>query len=161
MLKIVSHCYSGKLAVAIYYLHWFLCKQNCREMAKIRSKFSKRQLMLNCTVHAFCYYCCCSCWKKQPIFIVWSNKYSNSWYIVVVVHVRLPWKVFFHQRLPSIKGCLPSKIVFYQRTSSIKGHLPSNLSILGCLPSKVIFNQRLSSLRGCLSLLYQMCSRSF
>ena len=51
-------------------------------------------------------------------------------------HCRLPSKVFFHQRVSSIKGFLPLKVVFHQRLSSIKC----------CLPSKVIFHWRSSSI---------------
>ena len=53
-------------------------------------------------------------------------------------NLRLPSKVFFHQKSSSIKGCLSSKVVFHQRSLSVKGPFPS----------KVIFRQRSFSVKG-------------
>ena len=58
---------------------------------------------------------------------------------------RLLSKVFFHQRMSSVKGCFPSKVVFRQRLSSSKVVFHQRSScVKGRLPSKVIFHQRSS-----------------
>ena len=102
----------------------------CKRIKYIKNT-SKRNMSSAVCLPAMC---------KSSLFLRLSLLLRSIFIFEVVL---LLSKVRFHQRSPSIKGCLPSKVVFHQWSSSIEGRLPL----------KVVFHWRLSSSFGSFSFL--------